>query len=73
MSRAPHRQIGFVVRGRESVRVSTSKFKKSSGRDVTLTESVKTVKIILKRETYLLVIKSLPKILVGKSKQVFIK
>lgn len=40
---------------------------------VTLTESVKTVKIILKRETYLLVIKSLPKILVGKSKQVFIK
>lgn len=40
---------------------------------VTLTESVKTVKIILKRETYLLAIKSLPKILVGKSKKVFIK
>ena len=35
---------------------------------VTLTESVKTVKIILKREAYLLVIKSLPKILVDKSK-----
>ena len=35
---------------------------------VTLTESVKTVKIILKREAYLLVIKSLPKILVDNSK-----
>ena len=40
---------------------------------VTLTESVKTVKIILKRETYLLVIKSLLKNLVDKSKKVFIK
>lgn len=34
---------------------------------VTLTESVKTVKIILKREAYLLVNKSLPKTLVDKS------